>query len=242
MSNSTSQLEATIEGIQDRFRIQIQLLPTYFVGLEIDSSGPKLRLHQSRYIQRMAELLNFVPSSVSTPMEPGHKLEVSPVTNDDSEFRKYIGILLYINRYSRPDVSYAVNALSQHQGHVTPEIKTYAKRVFSYVLSSVDLALEYGADDDLTFRAFVDASYMPDAYTSLEKLQIFPQNLQDNSFPDAHSVSGYVMFHCGNPISWGTSKQKIVATSSTAAEIIAVCDHMDTFPPCAKRYLSIHIC
>ena len=43
------------------------------------------------------------------------------------------------------------------------------------------------------------------------------------------SVYEYIIFHRRNPIAWNTNKQKTVAISSTAAEILAVSENLDTF-------------
>jgi hypothetical protein len=46
--------------------------------------------------------------------------------------------------------------------------------------------------------------------------------MRPNADPDAHSRSGHVFFWRGSVVKWKHSKQKIIANSSAAAELIAM--------------------
>ena len=151
-------------------------------------------------------------------METALKIEKSNISNDDTEFRGYIGALLFLSRFSRPDISYPVNKLSQHQGRVTNQVKKYARRIIQYLYDTRNLAIEYRSADAQAFRSFADASFAPDIeYTN----ETFVKEI------NCYSVSGFAIYHHGNLFNWNTSKQNIMATSSTAAEVISVCDNLD---------------
>ena len=112
-------------------------------------------------------------------------------------------------------------------GHVTNDLKRYARRVLVYLFDTKDLKLQYKAADSMIFRSFCDASFAPHAHSDDEYI---PENIWsfEEPYSDCYSVSGHLLFHFGNLVAWGTSKQKVIATSTTAAEIIAVCDNLDT--------------
>jgi len=68
--------------------------------------------------------------------------------------------------------------------------------------------------------SFCDTSYAPDILCEDEKL---------NSLDGYYSITGYLVFYRGKLFNWGMSKQNIIATSSMAAEVKAVCDNLDKF-------------
>ena len=107
--------EITINRLQTRFQIKINRSPTSFVGLELKLDDSTFRIHQRRYIERLAAIFGLNNKNhIVTPMETNMKIEKSH-NQCDREFRSMIGALLFISRFSRPNISFAVNKLSQYQ-------------------------------------------------------------------------------------------------------------------------------
>lgn len=210
-SNSRTLLDETLHELSKAFKMKVHQSPKTFIGLEIhhDPQRRSLRISQSRYIRHLSTQFNISEGrSFTTPIETNLKIHKSESTNDDREFRAYIGALLYVARFSRPDIAFAVQLLSTHQGCVTPEVKTYAKRVMRYLLGTHRLSIEYTPDTGTNmWRAYVDASHATET--------------------NSRSTSGFIFFHFTNLIDWSTRKQPIVALSSTAAEIIAIASNID---------------
>ena len=97
-------------------------VPETFLGCEIRRAADKkcITVSCTTYIEQMAKkfgLLNSFP--VSTPMVPGTKLSVEDQSLkrdsrvDSTEYRSYVGSLLYAAMTCRPDISYAVKELSR---------------------------------------------------------------------------------------------------------------------------------
>jgi len=121
-SESEDFMDRTIETLRQNYKIKVMQDPKNFVGLQItrDRDRKETRISQSRYISRMAEVYGLDGESrFMTPMETNLQIDKSHTPNDDTEFRGLIGASLYVARHSRPDISFAVNKLSQHQGYVT---------------------------------------------------------------------------------------------------------------------------
>lgn len=113
-----------LQKLQSAYRAKIVCNPKIFVGIEIEYFPDGISLSQTNYIHKITKLFcmnKFNP--VLSPMEFGLNLEISTVENDNPEFRSIIGALLYVARYSRPDINFAVNKLSRHQNHVTETLK-----------------------------------------------------------------------------------------------------------------------
>ena len=75
--------------------------------------------------------------------------------------------------------------------------------IFRYLQGTIDLGLFYQFDQDKSIIGYTDASYLSD-----------PHN--------ARSQTGFVFLHGGTAISWKSSKQTLIATSTNHSEIIVL--------------------
>lgn len=211
--------EATRTTLQQKFKITVQPDPKFFVGFEIrrEMSEKTIYLSQKKYIARLLQRFQMEDSHPQhTPMETGLKLVRSDQGRDDREYRAMIGCLLYLARGTRPDIAFAVNSLSRLQSSSTDSDKNYVRRIFRYLKGTIHYELPIRSKGT-KLEAFVDASYAPEVTENSTHLDL---NL-------GRSVSGYLLRLFGDPILWNVKKQTIVASSSTAAEIIAVHDSID---------------
>ncbi|GKV48156.1 hypothetical protein SLEP1_g54984 [Rubroshorea leprosula] len=104
---------------------------------------------------------------------------------------------------TRPDLSFAVNRLSQFMHQPTTVHWQAAKRVLRYLRGTCFHGLLLRPQPSLSLHAFSDADWAGDR----------------SSFV---STTGYLVFLGSNPISWRAAKQKAVARSSTEAEYRAL--------------------
>ncbi|GFQ02750.1 copia protein [Phtheirospermum japonicum] len=87
----------------------------YFLGLEVVRTGAGLLLHQTKYAYGLLCKVGLENSkSKLTPLVPAQKLHLkdSPLFNQPTLYRSTIGALQYLTM-TRPDISFAVNKLSQ---------------------------------------------------------------------------------------------------------------------------------
>lgn len=80
--------------------------------------------------------------------------------------------------------------------------------------------IRYSSPDKYALKAFCDASFAPE----ISYLQDAPGDVEKFGY----SRSGCAVFCYGNLIDWSTTQQSIIATSSTSAEVIAVCENLDS--------------
>lgn len=124
--------------------------------------------------------------------------------DNPSLYRAAVGSLMYASTGTRPDIAFAVRALSQFASNPGPEHWTAVKRVFRYLRGTLDHAITYEAQDDDTVvvNGFSDADWAQDPM-------------------DRRSISGNVFHLAGGAISWASKKQPTVALSSMEAEYMA---------------------
>ena len=123
----------------------------YFLGLEVHQSPKGLFLHQHKYTSDLIELADLHDSSpVDTPVEVNLKL-----SKDDGDllpnphtYRRLVGSLVYLT-ITRPDISYAVNLVSQFMTSPRHLHLPAVKHIIHYLLGTVTRGLFYPTDNQL---------------------------------------------------------------------------------------------
>jgi hypothetical protein len=120
------------------------------------------------------------------------------------QFHSHVASLLYLAKRTRPDILLAVSFLSTRVKSPTSEDKSKLDRVLRYLNVTGDLAMVIRGSGGLMINAFIDASF---------------------------GVHGDGKGHTGSVVKIGdatvmtkSSKQKLVAKSSTESELIALSD------------------
>ncbi|XP_019097514.1 PREDICTED: uncharacterized protein LOC109131267 [Camelina sativa] len=141
---------------------------------------------------------------VATPMSETKKLTLDSGTPlaDPKQYCMVIGSLQYLS-FTRPDIGFAVNRLSQYMHRPTNDHWQAAKRVLRYLAGARSHGIFLRSDCPLTVHAFSDADWGGDK-------------------GDCISTNAYIVYFGGSPISWSSKKQKSVARSSTEAEYRAM--------------------
>lgn len=212
-------INSAIVDIKKFYNIKHSDKVTEYVGCTFLSSGKTkdLFLCQQALIDRMEkEFFNDIKSIriPTAPLSPG---DVVIRSKDESElihqeqqkkFRSGVGMLLYLVKYSRPDIANAVRELSKVMDGATPAHLKSLHRLIKFVTTTRDKCVIMKNDDlqdlDLfVITAFCDSDYAGDKDTRL-------------------SVTGFVIYIANTPISWRSRGQKSVTLSSSEAEYVAL--------------------
>jgi hypothetical protein len=109
---------------------------------------------------------------------------------------------MYLANSTRPDIAFAINLFARHSVAPTRRHWTGGKQILRYLNGTKDLGLFFQKNNDPNLVGYADVGYMSD-----------PHN--------ARSQTGFVFLHGGTTISWKSSKETLVATSTNHSEIIA---------------------
>src|SRR3954467_15839538 len=112
-----------------------------------------------------------------------------------------IGSIMYAMVCTRPDVSYALSVTSRYHADPGEGHWTTVKNILKYLKRTKDVFLVYGGEDELSVKGYTNASYLNDS-------------------DDSKSQSSYVFVMNGGAVSWKSSKQDTMTSSSTEAEYL----------------------
>jgi hypothetical protein len=110
---------------------------------------------------------------------------------------------MYTANCTSPNVAFAVNLLARYSAAPTQRHWAGVKNIFRYLIGAIDLGLFYKINQDKTLVGYSDVGYLSDPH-------------------EARSQTGFVFLHGGTTISWKSSKQTLITTSTNHSEIIAL--------------------
>jgi len=174
-----------------------------FLGLEIDRlPDGSVTLVQQSYINMILYRYGMEnANTVNTPMD--YKTRLDNVSNnadaesDHAQYQSIVGSLIYTAQATRPDIAFAVAALSRYLLKPYKTHMTAAKRVLQYLKSTADAKLIFSGPGG-----------------SLEGLVGYTDSDWAGDRHDRKSQGGYLFKMAGAPISWKSKKQTVVATSA----------------------------
>jgi ribonuclease HI len=212
----------------------------WLLGIKItrDRTARTISLSQTAYIDDIVKRFDLTDAkSYATPMIPGaiyskKDVPASPeesVRMKNTPYREAVGSLMYAAIATRPDIAYAVSALSQFLDNPGNAHWQAVKHVLHYLIGTKSHELTYGGErHDL------------EGYTDADGA------MQEHR----HAVSGYAFIMDGGAVSWSSKKQELVTLSTAEAEYVAathaakeaiwLCQLLSDIHPSAPTCIPLH--
>lgn len=199
--NSESEITKVKAFLHSKFTIKDLGKAKFFLGIEIARGSTGMYITQRKYIKDIILDLNLVDArEVATPLSSDWIAndENSGPYEDPSSYRRLIGRLLYLN-FTRPDITYSVNTLSQYMQSPTLNHWKGAINIVKYLKGHLSQGLFYPTDNILSLSAYCDADWGRCTLTR-------------------RSITGYCVLLGTALIAWKSKKQSTVARSTAEAE------------------------
>ncbi|MDR3548822.1 MAG: reverse transcriptase domain-containing protein [Candidatus Pacebacteria bacterium] len=232
-------------ALTKRFNITDLCESKYMLGMKItrDRRARTITLDQELYVTKALEKFGLDHCRVHTTPGVSNRHEdakESAATDTDAEsgdsatltqsdaklYQEKVGTLLYAAISTRPDISFAVNKLTQHMQAPTMRDMKACDRVFRYLAGTRTMGLLYGRrretrplqqkqkqqnrDDDNN-----------DNDDNSSHVEIYADADWAGDRADRKSITGWIATIGGDPVSWASKKQKVVSQSTCEAELYA---------------------
>lgn len=181
-----------------------------FLGIELSYlPDGSILAKQEQYAKRVLERFRmFDANPVTVPADSYQNLSMFNEENSkpiNCPYREAVGSLIFLATVSRPDIIFAVGAVSRHAHNPTKAHLNAVKRILKYIKGTADFGVVFSAT------------------TTSSKLEAFSDSDFAGDIATRKSTSGYVLKFNGSPVSWGSRRQNTVALSTAESEYVAAC-------------------
>lgn len=153
--------------LHSRFKMKDLGEARFCIGLKItrDRVNGKIWLDQQQYVKDVLERFNMANCSpVSTPVDPGAKLNKSMCPSEPKEvqsmqaipYKEAVGSLMFIAQATRPDISFAVNMVSKFSSNPGRRHWEEVKRIMRYLKGTSNNRMEYSVTGNPHFTGYTD--------------------------------------------------------------------------------------
>ncbi len=173
---------------------QPQLIESILKNLKLDGSNAKAR------------------STPTLKTRVLHKDEKGAPFDESFHSRSVIGKLNYLEKSTRPDISFAVHQCARFSTAPKQSHANAVRYIERYLSGTKDKGINMMPSTKQGFQCFVDASHAGD----------WKQQSARDDPVTAKSRTGYVITFADCPIMWASKLQTVIALSTTEAEYIAL--------------------
>lgn len=221
-ADDSAEFQQCVKLLQDRFRIKQMQTATWMLGMRItrDRKARTITLDQELYTSKALEKFGLQQCRiVSTPEAIGATSDAQPELDKPTDRQRYMeitGTLMYAAISTRPDISHAVHYLASNMQSPTQRHMQAAERVLRYLSGTKDVGLVFGSRN---------GDVVGDSRGRKAQVQVDVCAFADadwaNDRGDRRSITGWVAKLNGDPVSWSSKKQRVVALSTCEAELYA---------------------
>ena len=209
-SNSKKMMNLISKSFLKRFRGESSESAKQYggIGVERDLTKGTVKIFQTRLIDQILKAAHLEDGNpVLTPMVGN--IELVPKMDDEItkkyyfEYRSLLGMIQFVSNTTRPDITFAANALASYSNDPGDQHFGGLKRIARYLKGTRTLGITYSRDGGDQIKAAFDATW-------------------GSCITTRRSVGGSIHYLAGAAISWESWRMQSIKTSSMHAELGAV--------------------
>lgn len=154
-------IQEIISHLSNKFSLKDLGPLNYFLGIEVTRTSAGIFLSQAKYITDILHASKMQDSKgVLTPMSSSQILVTNDGPNlvDATLYRTVLGKLQYLS-FTRPDISYSVNKLSQFMHSPSETHWKAVKRILRYLRQTANYGLQITPTRDYNLYVYSDADW-----------------------------------------------------------------------------------
>ena len=201
------------------------------VKLNVSQESGTVELLQSGLIDRIITAMGLEnANSISTPAEYGAlpKDEEGEPCNEDFNYPAIVGMLLYLQGHSRPNIAFATAQCARYSFCPKMSYEKKIKRIGGYLVGTRSKGLIMTPNNDLNVDCCVD-SVFADLWSYEEA--------QDPTC--VKSRTGYVVLMGNCPVMWTSKLQTEISLSTMEAEYVAMSTAMRELIPLKRLIVAV---
>jgi hypothetical protein len=220
-----NKIQEFMAALKSKYAIKDLGDPKFFLGIGISKTKSGYTWSQEAYLERLLEKFKMTKARLKkTPIVDRLYKQEDGEPADARTYRELVGGLMYLMTCTRPDICFALNQLTRHFQDPKEEHWKAALRTLAYLKSTKSHGLVFEGEDVSDFRAYTKGvrEHTDEEIRNGVHLQAWSDSDWAGDKEDRKSTSGYFLQLGSCVISYRCQKQALTATSSTAAELIAL--------------------
>ncbi len=205
MAGTTKALNVVTKLLKKALPMKDLGYPSLFTGVAIEKHAKGLFLSQKIFAEKALAMFKMSDCKPLHSPTTGTRLtkEGAPALDPKVPYRSAVGVLLWLARNTRPDLSFAVSQVARFCHAPTTAHWSAVKRIFRDLKGTIDLGIPiYKQSTKLfTLKALTDADWAGDA-------------------ENRYTTGGYIIMIGGIPIFWVSTVYKAVCKSSVESEVV----------------------
>jgi hypothetical protein len=188
-----------------RYQLTIQHDNISYLGMQIIMSKDGIKISQLGFIDNILKKHQGLGKAVSSPMDVASFKSKETSKNHFADKSIYLSIvmsLMYLARFTRPDILFAVTYLASRVAKPTIEDMHKVKRILDYLQRTKDKTLFLSANAKLEPQIYVDSSHTTHA--------------------DAKGHGGFMITLGSAPVYNKSFKLRLITRSSAESELVAL--------------------
>jgi len=218
IDTSVEKINLAVTELSNEFNIEDKGDVSEYLGVKIEYlDDGRIKLFQPHLIDQIITELNLDPNVKVRPTPAAstrilQRFQKEPSHVKPWHYRSVIGKLNFLEKSTRPDISYAVHQCARFSHDPKVSHSQAVEHLGKYLLGTKMQGLFLDPKKDISFDVYVDSDFVGN----------WNRQTAEEDESTSKSRSGYVIMFANCPLIWTSKLQTMVGLSTTECEYMAL--------------------